>query len=689
MTGSSRKAETVSVIALVVSFVFFVSTLLLGIFQQIKGVYLLSWLMLTSAMVWIVLLIQFRHRLLAEQEKLDMAQLAKSDRKGTIFSGGGDRMAMLAVAQKRLVKLEKWFIPIAGLFIALFQIVMGVYLYRYQLIGAMEWAPVNPLLGTVLMVVVAFLLFLFSRYASGMSSQSDWKPLRAGGSYLLAGAVVGFLLAVGLALAQFKYVVFLRIVEYVIPGLLILLGAETVLNTIFDIYRPRVAGQYSRAAFDSRLLGMFSEPGGLLHTVAHTLDYQFGFQVSQTWFYKLLEKAILPLILFAALSLYLMSCIVVVGPGHAAIIERLGSPDAVHGGREIASGLSFKLPWPIEIAYIYPTERIQEIAIGFREEDPEAAAKKPLLWGEEHYTEEYDLLAATYTDTVAEDGAVPVSIIRANIPIQYRIRNLRDFLYNHQLPEKTLEAICYRELVRFAASARVEAIEIEHGQKTASDSAGKNLLGEGRLEAARELERRIQKAADKAGLGVEIVFLGLQGIHPPPQVVPAYQDVIAAVQQRQAAVLNAQADSNRILTELAGSIEQVEALYEKALTFGAVREAGDTAKSDALRAELLELIRAARGKVFATLRRAESDAYVKIAAAKGEGLRFSGQHKAFTAAPDLYPRLLRLTALEEALENIRKYVVVADEDDAQVYIVDLQERLMPSLYDLDLGLEKP
>jgi len=687
MTGSSKKAETVSLIALIISFVFFVSTLLLSVFQFVLGIYLLSWLMLSGVLVWGVLLIQFKHRSWAEQEKLDMLQLAKGSQQGTIFSSDGDRMAMLAVAQKRLNVLEKWFIPIAGLVIAAYEIVIGLLLYKYKVMGVIDWKPSNPLLGAVLMVVVAFLLFLFSRYTSGMGSQPEWKPLRAGGSFLLAGAVVGFLLAIGLALAQFKYGILLRVVEYIIPGLLIVLGIETVLNSIFDLYRPRGAGQYNRAAFDSRLLGLFSESGGLLDTVAHTMDYQFGFQVSQTWFYKLLGKAILPLMLFAALTLYLMSCVVVVGPGQAAIIERFGSPMPEQGGRSITPGMSLKWPWPIEIAYVYPTERIDQIGIGFRQENPEASSNKALLWGEEHFTEEYNLLVATRTETASDDGTVPVSLIRANVPVQYQIRNLHDFLYNHQAPQKTLEAICYRELVRFAASAKVEADDEPSAAR--SDSAtGKNLLGEGRLEASRELERRIQKASDAAGLGIDIVYLGLQGIHPPPQVVPEFQDVTAAGQLRQAAVLTAQADRNRMLTELAGSIETVNALYAQAMAFGAAREKGDSAHAETLRAELLKSFKAARGKVFTTLRQAESDAYAKAAAAKGEGLRFGGQYKAFTAAPDLYRRIVRLTMLEEALANTRKYVVVADPQDAQVYIIDLQEKLMPSLYDLDLGLDK-
>ncbi len=85
---------------------------------------------------------------------------------------------------------------------------------------------------------------------------------------------------------------------------MILLGLEIALNLVMDIYRPRLNGQYSRSAFDSRLLGIINEPGGILRSAADALDYQFGFQVSQTWFYKLLEQAIIPLILFGVVTLY-------------------------------------------------------------------------------------------------------------------------------------------------------------------------------------------------------------------------------------------------------------------------------------------------------------------------------------------------------------------------------------------------
>ena len=83
-------------------------------------------------------------------------------------------------------------------------------------------------------------------------------------------------------------------------------------------------------------------------------------------------------------------------------------------------------------------------------------------------------------------------------------------------------------------------------------------------QAAQNLIARIQKRADENGLGVEIVFLGLQGFHPPPKVAEDYEKVIGSVQKKQALILNAMAERNRSLTSLAGSVEKADALYNLA-----------------------------------------------------------------------------------------------------------------------------
>ncbi len=674
MTTSSRPAKQAAAASLVISVIFFVATLLIGRWSGFYAVYASSFLLLAGVFVWLVVLIQFHQRALAEQEKLDMSSLASDKDAGRIFQQKGEQAQLFAVAQRRLEILEKWFLPIFSAIIAAYQTAIGFYLLRLAG-GSNPSQGRQALLCAVIMIAVAFVSFLVSRYATGMSSRAEWKPLRAGGSLLLGSAVLSFALAIALALVQFKVSAVIRVIDYFIPALLILLGLETALNVIFDIYRPRLAGHYSRAAFDSRLLGLINEPGEILHTAAGAIDYQFGFKVSQTWFYKLLGKAIVPLIFFGAITLYLLSSIVVLDSDEQAVIERFGNPKDAQGEVRIAGpGVTFKWPWPIDIARKYPTRRISELDIGFvPKTNPKTGEiiNEPLLWGKEHYKEEYSIMVASrWGAEEGAEGAAPVSLLKANIPVQYRVKDIYAFLYNQDEPQKELEVLCYRELARFASSATIEVDDKEALQRS--------LLGAGRFEAKEVLTRNIQRTADEAGLGVEIVFLGIQGFHPPTEVAADYQKVVGAVQRKQALILDAEAQRNRTLSMLAGSIADAEKLYSLAAEYQRNRALDDNTKS----AELDKAFVSAGGEIFARLRDAHSYAFEKSTLAEATGKRFASQVKAYRAAKDIYKHEQRLAVLEEGLEKIRKYVVVADTNDSQVYIVDLQEKLTPGLYEL-------
>lgn len=688
MTLTSKRAKQVSIFGLVMSLLFFVATFIIGLMSQAFAVTVLAWLILGSVLVWFVLVVQFHQRILAEQEKLDIAQMARSSEVGTIFQAGSDRAALFAEAQKRLEVLEKWFVPSLGIFIALYLVGMGV-LSLTKVKTALELSPINPALALFFVAFVSFLSFLISRYATGMSAQMAWKPLRAGGSMLVAVSGTAFLVALALTAAFFHYPVGLRIMAWVIPILMVILGCEILLNALLDFYRPRIAGQYSRSCFDSRLLGLFNEPGGLFHTVASAIDYQFGFQVSQTWFYKLLEKAILPLFLFAVAVLYLLSCFMVVQEGHEAIIEHFGSPNPKYGGRQVGPGFYVKNPWPFDKVYSYPKDIIEQINIGFIEN--ENTVNEPLLWGKKHYKEEYNLLVATQErGSRTKGGPPPVSLVNAAVPVHYRVKDLYAYLYGFYQDSQSsvngaramLEAICYRELVRFAASARIETDD-----SVARQGIQASLLGPGREPASVYLREQIQKAADQVNLGVEIVLVNLQGIHPPVEVAEAYQSVIAASQQKQAAILKAKAVWNKTLTELCGSTDQAEKLYAMAQTYLKSAET-DPEKARQLQAELRAAFLESQGGIFETLSLAEGYRFERETIAKAIGQRFQGQLLAYQAAPVLYRHFERLGMLEETLPSLRKYIILCDPTDMQIYQLDLQEVLSDSIYNLTVPKEE-
>jgi regulator of protease activity HflC (stomatin/prohibitin superfamily) len=302
-----------------------------------------------------------------------------------------------------------------------------------------------------------------------------------------------------------------------------------------------------------------------------------------------------------------------------------------------------------------------------------------LLWGTDHYKEEHSVLVATeYTGRAVSDEAVPVSLVKANIPVQYRVKDLYSYIYNYDDPQTLLEAICYRELTRFAASATIDV----NDQDPNAAGHQASLFGSGREQAKQMLTSNIQNAADKAGLGVEIVFLGVQGVHPPVEVTADYQSVVGAVQKRQKVILEAQAERNKNLSTLAGSVSDANELYRLAEDYRQAETKGTPQDVNELAARLDRAFAEAGGDISIKLRESQSYAYEKVTLARATGLRFADQLKAYTAAKDIYRREQRLRVFEEALKNIRKYVVVADPNDKLIFIVNFEEKLIPSLYDI-------
>jgi len=663
MNISSKRAEYVSLTAVVLSIFFFAASLVISGLSHALAVSFLGWQVLGGGIIWLVLTVVFHQRSLAEREKRDMS-LAEKDRVSeTIFQSSSNRQAMFSSAQRQLEVMEKYFMPAFSVLISAYHIVIGwLCLAKFVSPTRISDDLNNALLYSIFVALIAFISFLFSRYATGLSADEHFKPLRAGGSILLATSMLSFFVWISLAFGHFKFTIGLTILGYAIPILMIILGIETALNLVMDVYRPRIKGQYARAAFDSRLLGTINEPGGILHTFSSAIDYQFGFKVSQTWFFQLLGKAIIPLVMVGLLALYSLSCLIIVAPGEQAVIEHFGSFDRI-----AKPGLNCKLPWPFEKAYKHPTSLVQQIDIGFVESADEAdkGKQKAFVWGEKHYDEEYELVIAASSDTAYEEGeggTVPVSLVIAAIPVQYIVNDLKAFLYNNTDAKAMLEAICYRQITQYAASSTIETGGVSEG-----------ILSAGRKLAAEELKAGIQKESDDFGLGVEIIFLGLQGVHPPVEVAKEYQDVTGAVQEKQAIIMAAEAERNRILSTLAGSIEESNRFYD--MVAGREGEVGD---------KLNEALKGASGDIAKLLSDALGYAFEKAALAKAAGNRFQSQVKAFEASPNIYTQVLRLEMLEEALSDIRKYVVLTEADIAEVYIIDLQEKAAPSLYDLEL-----
>jgi len=486
--------------------------------------------------------------------------------------------------------------------------------------------PENPLNLAFVSALCLGMAVFSGAFLVGQSQVLEFRWLRPVGAWLIAGFGVMALSALVAMLLKFGIDGWAVPVSKLAIFLLAILGLEFLFNFVTEFYRPRTQLE-DRPVYESRLLALFTEPGGVMRNVAETLDYQFGFKVSRTWIYEYLQRYLLPALIVWIFALWLFTGISDVPPGELGVRERFGA--LVEGGKTWGPGVHFKLPYPFERVIMVPVDKIQEVVVGVSYADPSGKSVSPqvVLWTSQHYAKEGGYLVANDSPTSERDVANAVSILDAAIPVHFRVRpeSAADFAVKFDDIAKTLKSIGEREATKYFASIDF--------MKAMSSS---------RELVAKELEKRIQAAADSLKLGVEIVLVNLHDVHPPvEEVAPAFQDVLCAQEQKEASILEAEA---------------------------------------------YKLRTAAETKIADMTIRMEAGAYkyntATVSAAEGE--RFKRQLAAYRAMPSIFKLRTYLEFLENDCKDLRKYIVPASMP-YQIYEINMEEKARLDLLDANLG----
>lgn len=562
----------------------FAAALVLSYVVNSVAVNYLAWYLLGGVPIWFVALLFFRQQELAALEALDLEELRRERQTvggEALFAEEATGAAGFRVAENRLRWMQRWLVPGFGLGTAVYLAIMGTYLWWNlavtkvvagvtvpgRTISGGGWSEMrNVPLGMVTLAILMLATFLFSRYTSGMGRVREWQLLRACGSYMLGNALVLLALFVCLGVQQYAGVASgEHALAFIIPALMVVLALETLINFVLDIYRPRAPGIEPRACFDSRLLGLFAEPGGIASSIADAINYQFGFQVSHTWFYQLLERTFVPLVAAGALALWLLTCIVVVQPYEHVIVTRFGRQ--LNAQQPWPPGLHFKAPYPIDVAHAYNTGQLLQIDVGYERVEAvpdydKAAAVQ--LWtddkhmGQEHFnflicptarTADLPELPATAPAAepsgAAESKDTPVHVIRLHATIQYRLRPDALDRYTQTMvsrhPETALREMAWEETTRYLSSTTVD-----------------ELLGARLGQVGELLRQRIGPRA--AALGLEVVYVGVTNVHPERTVAEAFRGVVKAEQEKVAAIREALVTENERLSKVAGDAVTARAL---------------------------------------------------------------------------------------------------------------------------------
>ena len=295
-------------------------------------------------------------------------------------------------------------------------------------------------------------------------------------------------------------------------------------------------------------------------------------------------RLVVPAVLAAFALWFALSSFTSIPTDSAGVLTRFGRFVEV-----VKPGLRFKLPLGIDVIAIVPVERRLTLDFGFSTPGATNPYQHP-------------------NDPEAERNIVTGDLNMALIEwiVQYRIENPKEFKFHVIEPEPTL---------RDAGEAVVREVV---GDRTIDE-----VLTIGRQEIETEALTRLQALVKRYGLGLTVMNVQLQNVHPPKAVQASFSEVNQAQQEKQQAINLANGEYNKVIPR---------------------------AKGEALR------------KVSA----ADGYAAKRVNEAKGDAGRFNATLAEYLKSPEVTRQRLYLETMQEVLPQLSRKIVL-DEKAGQIF----------------------
>lgn len=645
---SYSRASMVALLGLTAQILMGVGLLIYSVLGRDHAAQSAAYAILLGGVVWVTLAIVFdqhrRERLEAlETEQLDAAQ------KSSVFAGSGEE---LRVQARRLAWMHKFMVPavslaLAGILIwfAWWRISDAAKLLGYDKFGADLFAkPMMRGWAIAIGLGLGVVGFIFGRFVSGMAKQKVWANLRAGAAYAVLASVSGLAMAVAHFIDAASRDDALRYLQIILPALAGFLGLEILVSLLLNMYRPRKPGEVPRAAFDSPVLGFIASPDRIAKSIGGAISYQVGVDVTGTWAYQLIARAVLPLVLMGAAVMWLMTCVSVVGTNEQGIRVRNGESI-----EKVGPGIYFKLPWPMESIDRIETSSLMEIDLATPSPGSDVAA---LLWTNDHKVKEQYAItrAAARKPAVGGSGAGAnnleqrdISVVAVRVPLRFRISDVEKW-ERFGVPgkrEDAVKALAQREVMLALA--------------TITDD---ELIGAGRKTISETIYKQVVESMAKAEAGIEVLYVGIENVHPQKEVARAFENIVRARQGLEELSDKGRASAIATLTGVVGNLELARnAAAELAVLNELKLKKASEQEITAQTLKVEGLLLNAGGKAGALLAEARAYRWERHMNERGNANAYAGRLAAFKANPMLYKARLYYDMLHDTLSETRLYLI--------------------------------
>jgi membrane protease subunit HflK len=226
-----------------------------------------------------------------------------------------------------------------------------------------------------------------------------------------------------------------------------------------------------------------------------------------------------------------LSGVYAIRQGEAGMAFRFGRLERSN----VAPGLHYHAPSPVERVEKIPMDRVQRIEIGFRSLGRAAGSARAYQWESRHQTGSYE---KRLDESLVFTG--DENIIDINTVIQYRVKDPIKYILSLADPATTVASYARESLRRVVA---VTAID--------------QLLTTDRIRIEAAVAASLQDLLDRSDSGIELIGVELQDVHPPVEVVAAFREVASAREDKNRMVNQAEAYRDSLIPDARGSAAQL------------------------------------------------------------------------------------------------------------------------------------
>jgi len=401
---------------------------------------------------------------------------------------------------------------IFSLLIGFVLLIASALIYRKGSI-AIAFRLSNTVPAGIFFIFFAFCSYALSRFEERVGKAENSIGLLADASHSKADMFAALLTGLSLIL----HAVGLNLdkpVAYLIATLILVTAIETITNSFFAIAHKDTTLIRRHKIQD--LIAMLLSPATWSRLLNQLARHSNAGRIASL-ILKASTKGLVFLLLLVMLTWVLTSSYYVLDPSQAAIVERCGVP--LQKEAPIGPGLHFKLPWPIDQVKIAAVRHIHTIRVGPAAQD----ASVPLLWTRQHGYEEPFLSADN-------------SFFYPYASVNYTITNLHAYLFSQQNPGTLIKETANQIITREFLSHTFYDLATRH-----------------RATLETQIASRLQTRLNQLTCGVQISDVFLRDIHPPIPIAPAFENVIAAYQEKEQLINEAYGYRNDSIPQARGN----------------------------------------------------------------------------------------------------------------------------------------